>query len=116
MLNVMISLGNGLIDPHRSVYDARCEGTEKNNLLLQKIFSSIDAAQVHSVSYGMFRLPKPFFRKMVKLYPQEKLFSMPLTEQEAQVSFSNEIEQESHGIVHNELLKYIDDSIIFPCL
>ena len=83
--------------------------------LLQRIFSTIDASQIHSVSYGMFRLPKPFFKKMVKLYPREKLFSMPLTEQESQVSFSSEIEQDSHNVVHNELLKYIDDSIIFPC-
>ena len=83
--------------------------------LLQKIFSSIDAEKIHSVSYGMFRLPKPFFRKMVKLYPREKLFSMPLTEQDSQVSFSSEIEQESYNIVHTELLKYIDESVIFPC-
>ena len=83
--------------------------------LLQKIFSSIDAAQIHSVSYGMFRLPKPFFRKMIKLYPHEKLFSMPLTEQKSQVSFTREIEQKSHTIVHSELLKYVDESVIFPC-
>jgi len=55
--------------------------------LLQKIFTTIDASQIHSVSYGMFRLPKPFFRKMVKLYPQEKLFSMPLTEQEFTMNY-----------------------------
>ena len=84
-------------------------------MLLQKIFSSIDATQIHSVSYGMFRLPKPFFRKMIKLYPQEKLFSMPLTEQESQVSFSKEIENESHNVVHSELLKYVDEGVIFPC-
>ena len=84
-------------------------------MLLDKIFSSIDATQIHSVSYGMFRLPKPFFRKMVKLYPQEKLFSMSLTEHESQVSFSSEIEQESHNIVHTELLKHIDEDVIFPC-
>ena len=84
-------------------------------MLLDKIFSSIDATQIHSVSYGMFRLPKPFFRKMIKLYPQEKLFSMSLTERKSQVSFSSEIEQESHNIVHTELLKHIDEDVIFPC-
>jgi len=83
--------------------------------LLQRIFSSIDAARIHSVSYGMFRLPKPFFKKMVKLYPKEKLFSMPLTEHESQVSFSKEIETESHNVVHTALLNHIDDSLIFPC-
>lgn len=83
--------------------------------LLQRIFSSIDAARIHSVSYGMFRLPKPFFKKMVRLYPEEKLFSMPLTEQESQVSFAKEIEAESHHLVHSALLNYIDDDLIYPC-
>lgn len=83
--------------------------------LLVTIFSSIDASLVHSVSYGMFRLPKPFFRKMVRLYPDEKLFSMPLTEHESQVSFSPEAEQASHEIVHKTLLEHVDEKVIFPC-
>lgn len=83
--------------------------------LLGRIFHSIKAEQVHSISYGMFRLPKPFFKKMVKLYPQEKLFAMPLTEQNSQVSFNSEIEESSHAIVHEELLKHVDESVIYPC-
>lgn len=83
--------------------------------LLDQIFSKIKADQVHSVSYGMFRLPKPFFRKMVRLYPEEKLFSMPLTEHNTQVSFSEEAEKTSLSIVHSLLLKYVEEQVIFPC-
>ena len=83
--------------------------------LFQQIFNSIDADAVHSVSYGMFRLPKPFFKKMIKLYPEEKLFALPLTEQSAQVSFSEATEASSLDIVHQELCAYVDEDIIFPC-
>ena len=83
--------------------------------LLHKIFSSIDAKKVHSISYGMFRLPKPFFKKMTRLYPEEKLFSMPLTVQKPQVSFNADAEQTSLAIVHKELLNHVDEKVIFPC-
>lgn len=83
--------------------------------LLKKIFLSADATKIHSVSYGMFRLPKPFFRKMTRLYPEEKLFSMPLTSHESQVSFSTDIEQTSLAIVHKELLNHLEEKVIFPC-
>ena len=83
--------------------------------LLDHIFSAVEADRIHSASYGMFRLPKPFFRKMVRLYPEEKLFSAPLTEHKAQVSFGEEAESTSLSIVHSELLKYVEEQVIFPC-
>ena len=83
--------------------------------LLSTIFDTIDAGSVHSVSYGAFRLPKPFFKKMVKLYPEEKLFALPLSEQNSQVSFEPDEENRCRQIVHDELVNYIDEDIIFPC-
>ncbi len=83
--------------------------------LLDEIFQSVQAEHIHSVSYGMFRLPKPFFRKMVRMYPEEKLFSMPLTEHDSQVSFGDKAEETSLAIVDAEIRKYIDKQNIFPC-
>ena len=83
--------------------------------LLTTIFETIDAGSIHSVSYGTFRLPKPFFKKMFKLYPEEKLFALPLTEHNAQVSFEPDEEHRCRQIVHCELTKFIDEDIIFPC-
>lgn len=88
---------------------------EDYRALLESIFNAVQPENIHSVSYGMFRLPKPFFKKMVQLYPQEKLLSLPLTEQESQVSFGEHAEAESLSIVHSELIKYIDEQVIFPC-
>jgi len=83
--------------------------------LFQRIFASIEADKIHSVSYGMFRLPKPFFKKMLKLYPEEKLFAMPLTEQDTQVSVGESAEKRSIETVHRELLRFVDNSLIYPC-
>ena len=83
--------------------------------LFADIFVKIEPDSVHSVSYGMFRLPKPFFKKMVKLYPAEKLFSLPLTEESAQVSFTATSEAASLETVHNELCRHVDEKVIFPC-
>ncbi len=83
--------------------------------LFSSIFESIDPTIIHSVSYGAFRLPKPFFKKMVTLYPEEKLFAMPLTEHQSQVSFGEDTEEECLNIVHKELANFIDENIIYPC-
>ncbi len=83
--------------------------------LFTTIFESIDPKTVHSASYGTFRLPKPFFKKMVTLYPEEKLFALPLTEHKSQVSFGDITEELCLSTVHNLLIEFIDERIIFPC-
>ncbi|HSN22888.1 MAG TPA: DNA photolyase, partial [Methylomicrobium sp.] len=43
--------------------------------LFEEVFARIDPDRLHSVSLGSFRLPDHFFRRMQKLYPNEKLFA-----------------------------------------
>ncbi len=83
--------------------------------MLQTIFAKLDARKIHSVSYGPFRLPRDFFKKMVKLYPREKLFAGPLTENGKLVSYEKDLEEKCQHFLNSELLKYIDQSQIFPC-
>jgi len=83
--------------------------------LMQNIFENISEDIVHSVSYGSFRLPKPYFKKMVKLYPQEKLFALPLTENQSMVSFDENLDQQCGDIVENLLLQHISKNTIYPC-
>jgi len=85
------------------------------NGLLKSLFDCLNNEQIHSVSYGNFRLPKPFFKKMVNLYPEEKLFANALSETGTMVSYEPEIEDKCIQHVHNELLKHVNPSIIFPC-
>ena len=58
--------------------------------LFEHVFSQIDHAKLHSVSLGAFRLPKPFFEKMIKLYPDEPLLAGDLTNEEKMVSYPRE--------------------------
>lgn len=83
--------------------------------LLDEIFASVDATRIHSVSYGAFRLPKPFFKKMVTLYPAERLFATTLTESDSMVSYSPSAEQECLEQIRALLLEHVTEDVLFPC-
>lgn len=84
--------------------------------LIEQTFSTLDAAAIHSVSLGPFRLPKPFFKRMVKIHPDSKILAANLTTQEALVSYPRETEQEMLQIVETLLLKHISTEQYFPCV
>jgi spore photoproduct lyase len=79
------------------------------------VFARINLTQLHSVSLGVFRLPEHFFKKMHKLYPEEKLFASPLTNQAGMVSYQRELEQEMLGFCTQQLLAYLPEEKLFPC-
>ena len=83
--------------------------------LFDKVFSVLDAEAIHSVSLGGFRMPEKFFKNMVKLYPDEKLFASTLEENDGMVSYAKELEQEMLEYCENELLKYLPREKYFPC-
>ncbi len=83
--------------------------------LLDQIFSSINPAQVHSVSYGAFRLPKPFFKKMVSLYPDERLFATHLSEKGSMIAYPENTEQHCLNTMKTLLTERVSESVLFPC-
>lgn len=83
--------------------------------LFEQVFSRIDLNRLHSVSLGVFRLPESFFKKVHKLYPDEKLFASPLVSQQGMMSYQQELEQEMMHYCSELLLSYIPDSKFFPC-
>jgi spore photoproduct lyase len=84
--------------------------------LFADVFARIKQEQLHSVSLGVFRLPENFFKKIHKLYPEEKLFASPLTQQNGMVSYKTELEQEMMAYCTQLLLSYIPKEKFFPCL
>jgi spore photoproduct lyase len=64
---------------------------------------------------GVFRLPENFFKKVHKLYPEEKLFASPLISQQGMVSYKQELEQEMMQYCSELLLSYIPETKFFPC-
>jgi spore photoproduct lyase len=83
--------------------------------LFEQVFSRIDLNRLHSVSLGVFRLPENFFKKVHKLYPDEKLFASPLVSQQGMMSYQQELEQEMMQYCSELLLSYIPDTKFFPC-
>ena len=78
------------------------------------MLDAVDADTLHSVSFGPFRMPRAYFQRMRKLYPEEKLFSGPLVESEV-VSYPSELESEMRVFCEEELSQLVPASILFPC-
>ncbi len=79
------------------------------------LFSTIEIETLHSVSLGSFRMPTGFFRNMVRLYPQERLFAGPMSERGGMVSYQADLEAAMFAFCEQQLLTYIPRSIYFPC-
>ncbi|MBE0437073.1 MAG: DNA photolyase [Methylomicrobium sp.] len=83
--------------------------------LFEQVFKRIDPENLHSVSLGVFRLPENNYKKMHKLYPEEKLFAGPLSNQQGMVSYRQDLEQEMMDFCSEQLLTYISEDKFFPC-
>ncbi len=83
--------------------------------MFEQVFQQIDANQVHSVSLGVFRLPEQYFKKIQKLYPDEKLLASPFQTNAGMVSYRAELEYKMMKDCTDMLLQYIPVAKLFPC-
>lgn len=83
--------------------------------LFEQTFKIIDFNLLHSVSLGVFRLPEAYFKKIHRLYPDEKLFASPLATQQGMVSYPKDLESEMAANCTKQLLNYIPLEKLFPC-
>lgn len=83
--------------------------------LFAQLFSRLDTDALHSVSLGTFRLPRGYFKKMVQLYPDERLFAGSFETCNDMVSYPRAQEQEMTDFCTQELLRHIPESLLFPC-
>ncbi len=95
------------------IYQADYKIQYKN--LFAQVFSRISEESLHSVSLGVFRLPEKYFKKIHKLYPDEKLFASPFQTTNKMTSYKTELEQEMLDYCTEQLLNYIPSSKFFPC-
>jgi len=82
--------------------------------LFESVFSILDGSKLHSVSFGPFRTPRDYFRRMRRLYPEERLFA-GLIEEDSMVSYPAEIEAEMRSFCEKELERFVPPAILFPC-
>ncbi len=83
--------------------------------LFNEIFSRIDTELIHSISLGSFRLPKDYFRKLEKLYPNELLFASPQEEENNNIGYPASVRNEMLSFCSNIIKKHIPENKFFPC-
>ena len=83
--------------------------------MFEQVFGDISLESIHSVSLGNFRMPEKFFKNMVKLYPDEKMFAGPLSENGGMISYPEVIEKDMMGYCEQKILEHIPSEIFFPC-
>ncbi|QPK63000.1 DNA photolyase [Methylomonas sp. LL1] len=84
--------------------------------LFEQVFAVINAETLHSASLGVFRLPEQYFKKIHKLYPDEKLFASPLQTASGMVSYRADLEGAMMADCTAMLLEYIPRTKFFPCV
>ena len=83
--------------------------------LFEQIFSQLDGGQLHSVSLGPFRLPRTYFKNIVRLYPDEPLFAGSFAQTGGMISYPQPLENEMTGFCTRELRKHVPEAVLFPC-
>jgi spore photoproduct lyase len=81
--------------------------------LFESVFASIPSGSIHSVGFGAFRLPRDYFARMARLYPEERLFALPLEERSGMVSFASSLEKELLGFCRKALRERVAEDQLF---
>lgn len=87
---------------------------EQYRELFEAIFPRLSVERLHSVSFGPFRVPRDYFQRMAKLYPEETLFAA-IEPSGPMVSYPSELEAEMSGFCETELRRFVPTEILFPC-
>lgn len=83
--------------------------------LFEQVEQRLDTSRLHSVSLGTFRLPKPFFKKVIKLYPDEPMFAVASHETDGMIAYPPEQESRMLSFCANKILNLIPPDRFFPC-
>ena len=96
-------------DPLVFVKDYRCQYRE----LFESLFLNLNHQLLHSVSIGVFRLPKSFYRNLERLYPDDPFIAQPFEEQNGQISYPESIENEMKQWCFGQLAELMEHKKIF---
>ena len=83
--------------------------------LFIRIFDALDVNKLHSVSTGLFRMPKTYFQNIVKLYPDEALFATHDETRQGMAAHSKEIETAQRRNLEKMLFDFIPQRIYYRC-
>jgi len=83
--------------------------------LFNIIFSKIAAENLHSVSLGTLRFPETYFQNIIRLYPDERLFTGSFERKQGMRTYNSHIEQSMLQYCKTRLSHYVPAQILFPC-
>jgi len=81
--------------------------------LIQEMELTLEMAELDSVTLGGFRLPRDFYKKMKKLYPEHWLFSAGLDRSGSMVGYYQEIEETMFDFLQQRLAQAIPTEKLF---
>ena len=84
--------------------------------LLMEIMHRVPREAIHSISHGPLRYPKKMYQDITKLYPEELLFSIPMSENNGYVDYGVDVENEMAEFLIKNLKNYVEEAKIFQCV
>ena len=93
-----------------------CRNFEKRySNLFRNIFEKVPEHAIHSVSIGTFRMPKGFYKKIEKQYPDEILFAGNFKSQGGCIAYQRQIEIQLKQKSVQLLSQWINPDKVFKC-
>lgn len=83
--------------------------------LFTQVFDTLDMSSVHSVSLGVFRLPKGFHKKLVRMYPESRLLAANISQRDGMMTYPENTETAMRNFCMTRLSTAIRDDQFFPC-
>ena len=80
---------------------------------IESVFTELNPEQIDSVTLGGFRLPKGFYKTMLKLYPEHWLFNAGLSEHAGLVSYQPVLEREVLNTVADLCRRFVSSNKLF---
>lgn len=81
----------------------------------REVAATIPIRAIHSISLGSFRLPQPFYRRLAKLYPDDRLVSgTRWALQDGQIQYPPERDHEMLAFCADEIAHHWPPEVYFP--
>ncbi|MEO0368423.1 MAG: spore photoproduct lyase family protein [Pseudomonadota bacterium] len=81
--------------------------------LVREVFARLDPGLIDSVTLGGFRVPKTYFKSMLKQFPREPMFNLGLDEQDGLITYRADIEHTVLDFVSDLIRPHIDERKLF---
>ena len=81
--------------------------------MVDQVFTELEPERIDSVTLGGFRLPKDYYKKIRRQYPEHGLFSAGLTEHGGMITYQAGIEQEVLSTVASMVEVYMEKQKLY---